>query len=315
MTYYLKFLYHNTVIGHFLMYPIKRFYNIFILWLLPDKIYIKKKFKASFGYNLNLNEPKTLNEKIQWLKLNDRSPLHTLCADKYLVRDYVRRKIGEKYLVPLILQTTYSSQISQNNLPDYPVIIKTNNDSGTHFFIRNKHDPNIDWIELRNKLQKSLKNNYYRKTKEWQYKNIVPRIIVEKLLLDPKGQIPEDYKVHVINHKVEMISVDLGRGTDKHSRNWYNTLWQKAPFKWSSYYNNKYTDPIDVTIKPPRRLRDMIDLSCILAFPFCYARVDWYEVEGNLYFGEITFHHDGGYAPIIPAEWDKIFGDKLKLPK
>lgn len=198
------------------------------------------------------------------------------------------------------------------NIPDYPVIIKATHNSGGNQIVMDKALAN--WAEIRAKCKDWLTENYYLFSKEWQYKNIKPRLIVEKLLLSENGQIPTDFKFHCFHGKVEMISLDIDRGTHKHARNWYLRDWRKAPFKWSSFYNNRYTDPVDVIIPKPEKMDQMIEIAERLARCFLYIRVDLYYVKSQIYFGELTFHHDGGFQPIIPIEWDKKLGDKLKLP-
>ncbi|HDZ03947.1 hypothetical protein LCGC14_0132110 [marine sediment metagenome] len=293
-----------------------KYINKIYEYILPNistKVLIKFKFFWHFGYSINLRNPKTLNEKINWLKLNDRSQLHTQCSDKFLVRDYIKHKIGEKYLVPLYFQTKLAEEIIPENLPDEPHIIKTNHDSGGGIFVRDKSK--IDWSKVQKQLHTRLGINYYPRSREWQYKNIEPRIIVEKLLEDKNGNIPFDYKVHCFNGRVRMISVDMGRGTDQHYRNWYNTDWEREKFKWSSpKENGKNTDPSDQDLKKPKTLKEMIRLSELLAKPFKYVRIDWYDVDEVLYFGEITFHHDGGFRPILPKTWDITLGSELELP-
>lgn len=289
------------------------FYRI-ILPIIPDRLLAQIKFRWHMGYPLNLKNPITLNEKINWLKLNDRTPLHTICADKYRVREYITEKIGSQYLVPLYFQTFNPQELIPENLPDPPFIIKANHDSSGGIFVRDKGL--VDWEMVQKQLSKRLKTNYYHFSREWQYKNIEPRIIVEKLLQDKNGNIPFDYKVHCLNGKVRMISVDMGRGTQNHYRNWYSRTWEREPFKWSSPKGpGKFTDPSDQDVERPKSLEEMIRLSEILAKPFVYVRIDWYDVDNRLYFGEITFHHDGGVRPILPKEWDKTLGEELILMK
>ncbi|MBO0330175.1 glycosyl transferase [Muricauda sp. CAU 1631] len=265
------------------------------------------------GKSPDLNDPKTLNEKIVWLKLNDRTPLHTKCADKYAVREYVSEKISDDYLVPLYYHTVNVKDIVPKNLPAPPYIIKTNHDSGGGIFVYDTLQ--IDWDQVQKSLKKRLKHNYYWESKEWQYKNIKPRVIVEKLLLTEAGKIPFDYKLHCFNGKVITIQVDMNRGTENHFRNWYDINWNREPFKWTAIKDGKKTDPSDYDIERPSTLEEMIRLSELLAAPFCYVRVDWYDVDGQLYFGELTFHHDGGNSPIEPSEWDLKLGEKLNLIK
>jgi hypothetical protein len=238
--------------------------------------------------------------------------LHTQCADKYAVREYIKEKVGENYLVPLYYHTLDPKDLVPDNLPDTPCIIKANHDSSGGIFVYDKSK--IDWKGVQKGFEKRLKKNYYWRSKEWQYKNIKPRIIVEKLLQDKNGNIPFDYKLHCFNGKVRMVQVDMGRGTDKHYRNWYNTAWVREPYKWSSPKGNGiFTDPSDEDPEEPPTLKEMIRLSQILAEPFCYVRVDWYDVDGNLFFGEMTFHHDGGMQAILPKIWDEKLGSEVKL--
>jgi len=279
---------------------------------VPDRYYIQRRFKTKMGYYFDIDNPITLNEKINWLKLHSRTPLHTQCSDKYAVRDYVREKVGEEYLVPLFLMTKDVGEINAENLPNKPFIVKTNHDSGGGVVIKDKSK--VDWIDLQKKLSKRLKQNYYYKSKEWQYKNIDRCIIVEKLLSGHEGDLPFDYKLHCFNGQVTMIQVDTGRYTQSHHRNWYNINWEREPYKWSSKIGaNLYTDPSSDDVEKPKNLATMIELSEVIAKDFDYVRVDWYDVDGKLYFGEITFHHDGGTRPILPPEWDKKLGERLRL--
>lgn len=304
--------YKNTWLGQKVLRPIKRTLDFVYFHFFPEEVVTKLEFKRFFGYKLDLKNPLTLNEKIQWLKLNDRTPLHTKCADKYAVRDYIKEVIGEEYLVPLFFQTTSPKEIIAENLPDIPVIIKTNHDGSGGIIIKDK--TSTDWKNVQKKLRKRLRINYYYTTKEWPYKNIKPCVIVEKLLIDERGGVPYDYKVHCFHHKAEMIQVDMGRGTSNHYRNWYNTRWEREPYRWSSKKNERLTDPSEFEVAKPESLEKMVTLSEQLSQDFIYVRVDWYNIEGKLYFGELTFSHDGGFSPIIPQEWDRYFGNKLKLP-
>ena len=280
--------------------------------LISDRQYVINRHKKLRGRVPDVDAPKTLNEKILWLKLNDRTPLHTRCADKSAVRGYVAEKIGEDYLIPIYFETEHAEDIIPQNLPDLPVIIKTNHDSGGAYIVRDKEQ--VEWNELRAVLKRRISRNYYYHGREWQYKHITPKILVEHLLVDETGSIPFDYKLHVFNGKVRMIQVDMGRGTDRHYRNWYSRDWNREPYKWSSPKGpGKFTDPSAEDIPKPESLDEMIELSERLAEPFDYVRVDWYDHLGKVYFGEITFHHDGGNQPILPAEYDLKLGNELQL--
>jgi hypothetical protein len=303
-----KYITRNTLLGGALRYVYHKVKNR----LVPDKILLENRFKKNHGRKPNLKDPKTLNEKIVWLKLYDRTPLHTQCADKYAVREYVSEKIGDQYLVPLYYHTLNTKDLVPVNIPEMACIIKANHDSSGGIFVYDKSK--IDWEGVQKGFEKRLKKNYYWNSQEWQYKNIKPRIIVEKLLQDKNGNIPFDYKLHCFNGKVRMVQVDMGRGTAKHHRNWYNTAWVREPYKWSSPKGNGiFTDPSEEDPVEPPTLKEMIRLSQLLAEPFCYVRVDWYDVDGNLFFGEMTFHHDGGMQAILPKIWDERLGSEVKL--
>lgn len=311
-----KKYYQNSTLGFYLIKPIVEIYHFYLFHkYLSDKDFVKKKFKKEHGVNINLQNPITLNEKISWLKLNHFKLFFNQIADKFAVRDYVKEKIGEDYLVPLLFHTTSPKDIVPNNLPDIPFIIKVNHNSSGGIIIKNRND-NVSWSKVQNTLRWNMSENYYWHGREKQYKNIKPRIIVEKLLIDSNGNIPFDYKVHCFNGKVRMIQVDMGRGTKSHYRNWYSTNWEREPYKWSSLKGEgQFTDPSENDIEKPKSLNEMIRLSEIFAKDFIYVRVDWYDLDGELYFGELTLHHDGGLRPIEPEIWDIKLGKELQLPK
>lgn len=302
--------YHRTLLGGMA----KFLYHFIMDNFMPDKAYTKHVYRKLMGKKLNLKNPQTLNEKINWLKIYDRTTLHTECADKFKVREYIAEKIGENYLVPLYFHTKNISELNSVNITRTPCIVKANHDSdgGTFIFDLDK----VNWAELQQSFSIRLGKNYYTKSREWQYKNIEPRIIVEKLLQDSNGDVPMDYKLHCFNGVVHMIQVDIGRGTKEHCRNWYDADWNREPYRWSSVKGNgKFTDPSEEDVPPPITLKKMILLSEVLSKEFDYVRVDWYDVDGVLYFGELTFHHDGGVRPILPEDWDFKLGKRLKLTK
>lgn len=299
----LKHLYHNTTIGHLLFSPAKKLYDIYRLRILPEKIYLKKIFKLKFGFNLDLKNPKTIHEKLIWLRLNERNPLHTLCTDKYAVREYIKNKIGDKYLIPLVFHTDDPAEIIPENLPDYPFIIKTNHACRGEIIVKDKLQ--IDWNWVQKTLKKSLKSNFYYKGREWQYKNIEPCIVVEKLLLDKNFNIPYEYKFHCCNGRVKFIEVYIDKYVDK-KLNFYDPNWNILDCRVSTVDNGK-------DFKKPEVLNKMKSLAEILARDFIFVRVDFYNFGSEIYFGELTFTPVGGFQKYIPSKWNRTFGDKLKL--
>jgi len=306
----LKYLYLNTIAGKFIIGIGIKLHHQYRIYFVGEEKFIRERFKKRVGVLPNLENPLSFNEKINWLKLNDRTPLHTTCADKYAVREYVKEKVGEKYLIPLVFQSYNIKDLLPDNLPDFPFIIKTNHDSSGGVIVKNKEA--INWKKLQKKFKKLLRINYYYQSKEWQYKNIKPCIIAEKLLISEKGVIPFDYKLHCIHGKVIVIQVDIDRYTN-HRRNLYSTDWKLQPFTWSAWRNN---EPLWVNgreIDPPSNLKEMIQIAEKLSQGFAYARIDLYEHDNKVYFGEITFHHGSGYEILYPKIWDKKFGDMLTL--
>lgn len=296
---YLKNLYRNTYWGNKVLKP----YIYFRDRILPKEVLAKRIFKRLLGYELNLVDPKTFNDKLQWLKIHERTPLHTQCADKYEVRKYVAEKLGTEYLIPLVFQSYDPNDLVPENFPDFPVIIKCNHDSSGGLFVRDKYK--VDWEKARNSFAKRMKINYYHENGEWQYKNIRPCILAEKLLTDEAGNIPADFKLFCFNGKVAFIQLDLDRETS-HKRNMYDLDWNLLDFKYI-YENGK-------EYKRPASLEKMVELAEIIAADFSFVRVDFYNIGDRIYFGEITFHPESGFGRFIPDSWDRTFGDLLQLP-
>lgn len=275
-----------------------------------DEKILKRMFKKYQGYELDLESPKTLNEKLQWLKIHDRKDYHTINADKYAAREYIRNSFGEEYLIPLVFHTTDYRELKPENLPDYPFVIKTNHGFGNTIIVREKNK--IDWDKVRMDYKRWLKNNYYYFEREWQYKNIKPRIVVEKLLLSKDGKLPNDYKLNFIEGKLEFIYVSVEReGPNK--RNIYDSEWNPMYFTWARK-GKDLSKLRGSEIQPPPMLAKMIEFGTIIAKLYKYVRVDFYDVDGVLYFGEITQCHGGGFDQMLPYEYDLLYGQKINLP-
>ncbi|MEA1787684.1 ATP-grasp fold amidoligase family protein [Arenibacter sp. GZD96] len=295
----LAFFYYHSALGRRLLSPIISVRNI----LIPNVVLLKIRFIRILGYPLNLKHPRTFNEKIQWLKLNLRTPLHVVCSDKFLVREHVREKLGDTYLIPLLLETTNPQNLKPENLPDYPMIIKTNHGSGNVIMIKDKKKS--DWPSLQREMRKSLQDRYNSGKGEWHYAKIKPRILVEKLLLDPGGNIPQDYKLYCFQGKVRFIEVHANRFTH-HTVDFFDTAWQRID-----------CTTLDRSSSPPLRpatLEDMLRIAEILANDFFFVRVDLYSLQSKVYFGELTFYPGSGFIKYHPRKWDIVFGEMLQLP-
>lgn len=300
---------YKGALGYFFANTIYETHRFLRYYRFGEVSYLKMKFLKLQGYPLDLENPKSLNEKLQWLKIHDRRKIYTVFADKFGVREYVKDNLNEDLLIPLLYETKNYKDIIPENLPNQPFILKANHDSGSFLIVRDKKD--IDWKKVQVDCKWWLSKNYYWIDREYQYKDIEPRIIIEKLLLDKNGKIPNDYKIHCINGEVQFIYVAVDReGVNK--RNIYDANWKPLPFSWA----NKFKDISKLRgdeINPPASLERMLAISKEVAKLFAYVRVDFYDVDGVLYFGEITQCHGGGFDQMRPIEWDYKFGEMLKI--
>ena len=276
--------------------------------LKSNKKILADRFLKTFGKQLDLKNPQTLNEKIQWLKLYDHKDFYTICADKYAVRSYLSERFDSNYLIPLILHTDDVRVINARNIRKYPCIVKANHTSGDYVILRDEN--NIDWKELQYKCKFWLNRDYYLESQEWQYKNIKRQIVVEELLQTKEGKIPNDYKLHYINGELQFVYVSIDReGINK--RNIYDPNWAPLPFSWVS---KETTDNVrGYDIDPPHSFAKMKEIGNIIAKEFKYVRIDFYDVDGKMYFGEITLHHGSGFDIFCPEEYDYFYGGKLDI--
>ena len=270
---------------------------------VSDETYLKLLFKSRVGYNLDLEEPKTFNEKLQWLKLYDRKPEYIKMVDKYEVKKYVSEKIGEEYIIPTLGVWDKFEEINFDNLPNQ-FVLKCTHDSGGIIICKDKRELNMR--KARKKLTKALKKNYYLWGREWPYKNIKPRIIAEKYMEDNNTNDLKDYKFMCFNGKVKCSFVCSNRQSGLNV-DFYDLHWRKLPFE---RHYKKSND----NIPRPKNYDLMIKLSERLAENIPFVRIDWYEINNNLYFGEITFYPGSGIEEFNPEEWDKKIGDMLQLP-
>lgn len=269
------------------------------------KIFLKAFFQMFMGYPLNLDNPKTFNEKIQWLKVYDSTPLKGKLADKYLVRNYVNDVIGGQYLVPMLGIWEKFNEIDFEKLPER-FVLKCTHGSGMNKIIQSKR--NINYTETKMQFEQWLAINYaYQSGMEMHYQYISPRIIAEEYLQTEDGSDLRDYKVHVFNGKAKLVQVDIDR-EHIHRRNLYTTEWEYLP------YSLLYPTASDVVIHKPECLEELIRLSEMLAKGFIYVRVDFYIVKKHIYFGEMTFTHGSGVEKFTPDLLDSEMGEWMQLP-
>ena len=272
---------------------------------ISDKTYLKLLYETRIGKKLNLKNPITFDEKLQWLKLYDRKNEYTIWADKYEVRNYVAEKLGEQYLIPLLGVWNSADELKLDDLPEQ-FVLKCTHDSASVCICTNKK--NFDWNAAMDKLQKSLNQNYYWHSREWPYKNITPRIIAEAYMTDESGTELKDYKIYTFGGEPYLIQVDFDR-FHNHQRNLYTTEWE--------YIDEtiEYSKDPNVKIAKPEHLEEMLECSRKLAVGTISLRTDFYSINGKIYFGEITFYQEAGFAHFEHEEFAKKLGDQIKLPK
>lgn len=274
---------------------------------IPDRIYLCILFKKLMGRRLNLQNPQTFSEKLQWLKLYDRRPEYTTMVDKYAVKKYVSDKIGEQYIIPTLGVWESFDEIDFSKLPNQ-FVLKCTHDSGGLVICKNKNT--FDIQDAKAKIEKSLKNNYYYSSREWPYKKVKPRIIAEEYMEDTQTSELRDYKFFCFNGKVKMLFI----ASDRQSKNEETKFdFFDIDFKHIDVRNGHPN--ASVPPEKPSQFELMKTLAEKLSVDIPQVRVDFYEVDGRVYFGEITFFHWGGFVPFEPSKWDKTFGDWIELPK
>ncbi len=267
---------------------------------MSDEQFLKKEYFLQMGKKLNLNDPKTFNEKLQWLKIHNRKPEYTTMVDKYAAKQYVADRIGERYIIPTLGVWEHFDDIDFDNLPNQ-FVLKCTHDSGGIIICRDKSK--LDKKAAKKKLEYYLRRKYYYIHREWPYKNVKPRIIAEKYMTNGNGEDLNDYKLMCFNGKVKTTFVCSNRfSKDGLKVTFYDTDWRRMPFE--RHYPASKTE-----IDKPQTYEEMITLAEKLAFGIPFVRVDFYEINGNIYFGELTFFPGSGYEEFTPEEWDKTLGD------
>ncbi|WP_051910457.1 ATP-grasp fold amidoligase family protein [Carnobacterium pleistocenium] len=292
---------------NYLLKQFKRLDERKLLSKIPDSFIIKIHYYLRMGTKLNLENPKTLNEKLQWLKLYDRKPEYSKMADKYSVREFIKNTIGDEYLIPLLGVWENFEDIEFNSLPN-KFVLKANHNSGGIIICRDKGE--LDVLKSAKLFNSWLSRNYYQSSREWQYKNIKPLIIAEKYMDDGNKKGLTDYKFFCFNGEPNFVY--LSSGLENHSTaymSFYDLDGSKLPFKRSDYSEF----PVDP--KLPQNFSKMIELASILskATKSPFMRVDFYEIEGSIFFSELTFRPNAGMIPFEPKEYDEKLGELVKL--
>lgn len=288
----------------------------FFYAIVPDKLFLKFKFFKEMKHRLPIKHPTTFNEKLQWLKLYDRKPEYTMLVDKYKVRSYIAEKLGEEYLIPLLGVWDDPDEIDFNALPNQ-FVLKCNHNSGLGMCIC-KDKSKLDIKKVKEELRKGLAQDYFLTGREWPYKDVPRKIICEKYMVDHLTQresnIDEntslnDYKLMCFNGKVKCSFVCTDRfDADGLKVTFFDRDWNALPFE-------RHYPRSQQNIPKPINYEKMIDFSEKLAEGIPFVRIDFYEIDYKLYFGEITFFPGGGFEEFTPKSADKELGSWIELPK
>lgn len=276
----------------------------FFNWM-SDETYLKIAYRSLMGKKLDLKNPQTFNEKIQWLKLYDRKPIYTTMVDKYEAKKYVANIIGEQYIIPTLGVWNKFEDINFDKLPNQ-FVLKCTHDSGGIIICRDKSKFDIE--AARKKINHSLKRNYFWQGREWPYKNVKPRIIAEKYMEDAQSGDLKDYKFFCFNGEPKMLFIASDRANSNEET--------KFDFYDIHYNHLDFTNGHPNASKPPQKpiqFDEMINLAAKLSQNIPLLRVDFYEISGKVYFGELTFSHWSGFVPFNPETWDKNLGDWINL--
>lgn len=275
---------------------------------VSDKLFVKVMYKRFMGEKLNLKNPEKFNEKLQWLKLYYHNPDYCKFVDKAKVKDYISEKIGSEYVIPTIGVYDSPNDIPFEELPE-KFVIKCTHDSGSIVLCRNKSE--LDFEKVKNDLKERLEFSFFWYGREWFYKYVKPGIIIEKAIFDKNGNVPIDYKFFCFNGEMKFVQVDFGRFVDRKS-NYYD-----RNLNLQSFCKDKCPSDSLADFERPENFEKMIEIAQTLSSGIPFLRVDLYNVDGNIYFGEMTFFPGSGCLRLVSDEFDaeKYVGDMIILPE
>lgn len=296
----------RKIFRHLLNCPKKLFLAILvrIAPIVPDKLYLKWRYRLEMGAKLDLNNPQTFSEKLQWLKLYNRKPEYTTMVDKYAAKKYVASIIGEEYIIPTIGVWESFDEIDFNKLPNQ-FVLKTTHGGGSSGVVICKDKATLDIEQAKAKLNRSLNKCIYRTFREWPYKNVKPRIIAEEFI--GSGDI-EDYKFSCYNGVATDVMICMDRGTGDTKFYFFDQEWNLL-----RYNKRGLAAPEGFTIPAPKNIDKMFEIAGRLSKGIPYLRVDLYNIDGKIYFGEITFFPQSGFDSNLLPETEKLFGSRIKL--
>ena len=286
--------------------------GIGLLWrmsfIFPDKLYLKLRYRPETGRKLNLDTPQRFTEKIQWLKLWFRKPEFTVYVDKLAAKEYVSKKLGDKYIIPTLAEWDNVSQIDISSLPE-KFVLKTTHGGGSNgvFVCQNKRHLKID--DIKSRLKKAMKSDIYSGYREWPYKNVTKKVFAEQFMENREEEELTDYKFYCFNGSPEYCQVIANRHSGE-TIDFYDMDWQHQSF----FGLNRQCKQAIKCHNKPECFDEMIMIAKVLSSGLPFLRVDLYEINRKVYFGEMTFYPASGMGAFTPDEWDFKLGSRLVLP-
>ena len=298
----------KTKMLDFLKDPVKRFDYLSIMGMhnyMSDEKFLKKMYKLYTKKDLNLDDPKTFNEKLQWLKLYNRKPEYSTMVDKYEVKHYVADKIGSEHVIPLLAIWERSEDVNFDELPEQ-FVIKCTHDSASYSICKDRNT--FDFDAAISKIKRRINKNFFWNGREWPYKNVKPRIIAEKYMEDSNGDSLTDYKFFCFNGEPKFMYISQETVND--CADYYD-----MDFNQIDLQLNRTIPASGIERTKPECFEEMKKYATILSENIPHVRVDFYYINGIVYFGEMTFFHNGGMTKFNTEEWNRTLGDWIVLPE
>lgn len=294
---------------HYITHPQDTLYFSFlkIAHFLPDKLHLKILFRFEMRQKLNLNDPQTFCEKLQWLKLYNRRPEYTKMVDKLLAKEYVAQKIGIDHIIPVLATWNTPEEIDFDKLPG-KFVLKTTHGGGSGGVFICSDKKQLDRRKVVDFMRRAMQQDIYKSRVEWPYKDVKKRIFAEQYMVDDSGNELKDYKILCFNGKPTYVEVDSGR-YGNHIRNIYDTQWNVQPIAIG------YKNDLSVHFERPTRLEEMVEYARIFSEGIPFLRTDFYVINDKIYFGELTFFQRSGMTPFTPADMDYKLGEMINLPQ
>ena len=280
----------------------------YVPWMIKDdELYLKTCYFLATRRVLHLENPQSFTEKLQWLKLHDRNPRYTQLVDKFEVKSYISGLIGDKYVIPTYGVWDGFDEIDFDELPEQ-FVLKCTHDSGGLVICKDK--ALLDIASARKKITKSLHNKFYLEGREYQYKDVKPRIIAEQYLEQDNGESLKDYKVLCFNGKAKLIEYHSDRFTSYHTQDFYDTNWNKTSISQGGAETLS-----NYVVEAPMHLKTMLEFSELITKDMAHGRVDWYEIGDKLFFSEITLYDSSGFDRLDREEDELLLGTGINIDK